>query len=239
MTKRQMFGFAAMAALMVCAVRPSEAQQAQRRYEVSVTNITWNQRFTPVLVVTHSPDIALFQLGMPASPELARLAEEGDVMPLSQLLTGNPEVFQVMNSPAPPPASNLVAPGQTVRVMINSRGGFDRVSVAAMLIPTNDTFFAVNGVELPRSMGEQVMVMAPAYDSGTERNDETCASIPGPGFPECITPTNASGDGGGARAGNGEGVVHISAGVHGVGQLRPAGRDWRNPVARVVIRRVQ
>jgi len=239
MTKRKMLGYTAMSAVLACLVSPSEAQQAQRRYEVSVTNITMNQRFTPVLVVTHSSDIALFQLGMPASPELARLAEEGDVMPLSQLLTGNPEVFQVMNSPAPPPASNLVAPGQTVRVMINSRGGFDRVSAAAMLIPTNDAFFAVNSVELPRLMGEQVVVMAPAYDSGTERNDETCASIPGPGFPECVTATNAGGDGGGARAGNGEGFVHISSGMHGTGPFRPAARDWRNPVARVVIRRVQ
>jgi hypothetical protein len=204
-----------------------------------VTNITKNQRFTPVLAVTHSEDIALFRLGSPASPELARLAEEGDVAPLTNLLTGNAEVFQVRNSPAPPPVSNLVGPGQSVTVMINSRAGFDRISVASMLIPTNDAFFAVNSVELPRAMGEQVVVMAPAYDSGSERNDESCASIPGPGFPECVSASNAEGNGGGARAGGGEGFVHIHNGIHGGGQLAPLNRDWRNPVARVVIRRVQ
>ncbi len=52
--------------------------------------------------------------------------------------------------------------------VINSRGGFDRVSVAAMLIPTNDSFFAASIVELPRLMGEQVVVMAPGMREPTQ-----------------------------------------------------------------------
>ena len=38
--------------------------------------------------------------------------------------------------------------------------------------------------------------------------------------------------------GGGEGYVHIHAGIHGVGNLNPALRDWRNPVAKISIRRI-
>jgi hypothetical protein len=44
---------------------------------------------------------------------------------------------------------------------------------------------------------------------------------------------------GGAPAGGEEGYVHIHAGIHGVGDLEPGMRDWRNPVARITIRRVK
>jgi len=36
-------------------------------------------------------------------------------------------------------------------------GGFDQLSVAAMLIPTNDGFFALNGVEGP--LGNQTLTL--------------------------------------------------------------------------------
>ena len=101
-----------------------------------------------------------------------------------------------------------------------------------MLIPTNDAFFAVNDAEGPNGP-HAITVFSPAYDAGTERNDETCASIPGPNFVEC------GGPGGGGAPGGGEGYVHIHAGIHGVGDLLPEKRDWRNPVARITIRRLR
>ena len=55
------------------------------------------------------------------------------------------------------------------------------VSLAAMLIPTNDTFVGAR-VELPATPAVRT-VYAYAYDAGTEVNDETCASIPGPNYP--------------------------------------------------------
>jgi hypothetical protein len=39
--------------------------------------------------------------------------------------------------------------------------------------------------------------------------------------------------------GGGEGFVHVHRGIHGVGDLKPIGRDWRNPVATVSIRLVR
>ena len=206
-------------------------------YEVTVTNLTRGQRFTPILVATHMDGFNLFRLGEQASSQLRTLAEEGNTGPMEALLSGMTDVVgQVVSSPAPPPLDRLTGPGKSI--MLTVRGGFRfaRISVAAMLIPTNDAFFAVDAAVLPGGK-KTLTVFAPAYDAGTERNDELCASIPGPGFMECITPANQSGDGGGAQVGQGEGYVHIHAGMHGVGNMNTAMRDWRNPVARVTIRR--
>ena len=163
-------------------------------YEVTVTNLTRGQQFTPILVATHQAGVRLFELGRPASPQLKTLAEEGNVGPLTTLLLGNPDVRDVVNS------GGLLNPGQSVTQRVSTRGGFDNVSVAAMLIPTNDAFFAVNDLEGPDEM-DAVAVFSPAYDAGTERNDERCASIPGPGFIECGGPGgNAGGAPGGGEA---------------------------------------
>ena len=194
-------------------------------FEVTVTNLTRGQQFTPILVASHKAGVRLFELGTPASSQLKTLAEEGNVAPMTALLLGNPDVLDVVNSGA------LLNPGRSVTQRVSTRGSFDNVSVAAMLIPTNDGFFAVNDAEGPNGE-DSITVFSPAYDAGTERNDELCASIPGPFFIEC------GGPGGGAMVGGGEGYVHIHAGIHGIGDLRPALRDWRNPVARITIRRV-
>ena len=47
-------------------------------FEVTVTNLTRGQQFTPILVASHRAEVKLFKLGSPASPELATLAEEGN-----------------------------------------------------------------------------------------------------------------------------------------------------------------
>jgi hypothetical protein len=198
-------------------------------YEITITNLTRGQQFTPILAASHMPSVSLFQLGKPASSELATLAEEGNVAPLAAMLRANQGVLEVVTG------NGLTQPGATTTLMVNGRGGTgaSRISVAAMLIPTNDTFFAVNGVTLPQ-LGETLAFTVPAYDSGTEANDELCSSIPGPFFAEC----NGSG-GGAAPVGGEEGFVHISAGMHGIGNFEPRLRDWRNPVARITIQRVR
>jgi hypothetical protein len=201
------------------------------QFAVTVTNLTRGQTFTPVLVASHREGVSLFALGQASSPELAVLAEEGDVAPLTALLMSSPLVRAVANSGAPP--GGFVGPGQSKTVLVDAGRGADHISVAAMLIPTNDGFFALNGVRAPRGH-ETLSYLSPAYDAGSERNDELCASIPGPSFTEC------GGPGGGAQpAGGEEGYVHIHAGIHGVGDLEASERDWRNPVALILIKRVR
>lgn len=193
-------------------------------YEVTVTNVTRDQSFTPLLVVAHRRQVSLFQLGQPASPELEALAEDGNTAPFEAALASTPGVHGVETG------TGLVAPGQTVKIRVSGRR-HDRISLAGMLIPTNDAFVALNGAGPFGRWAQSTMV--PAYDSGTEVNDEACASIPGPPYLECGGP-----GGGGAPAGGEEGFVRVHEGIHGVGDFDPATRDWRNPVARIVVRRV-
>jgi hypothetical protein len=97
-----------------------------------------------------------------------------------------------------------------------------------MLIPTNDSFIAVNGMPLPKGK-EPAVYLSTGHDAGSEPNDEICANIPGP---------VCGGEGTSPNAG-GEGFVHITAGIHGIGDLAAADYDWRNPVARIVVKKVR
>lgn len=192
-----------------------------RRYEVSITNLTKGQTFTPILVASHRQGVRIFELGAGASPELEAVAESGDTGPLAAVLEALPQVKDVQV------IGGLLGPGETATVEVEAPGSFRHVSVASMLIPTNDGFFGLNGAAGPNGREPQVH-FSPAYDAGTEVNEELCEDIPGP---QC--------QGSGALdAGTEEdGVVHINAAIQGVGDLEPGRWDWRNPVARIVIRR--
>lgn len=198
-----------------------------QNYEVTITNITKDQQFTPTLVASHRTRVSIFELGTPASSQLETLAEGGNTAPLQALLEENSRVREVGTS------SGLLNPGQSVTISVSARRAA-RLSLASMLIPTNDAFVALNAVEAPRRNGQTSVFFARAYDAGTEINDELCASIPGPNFAEC------SGPGGGASpTGGEEGFVHVHNGVHGIGDLITSQRDWRGAVARVSITRVR
>jgi Spondin_N len=213
-------------AVSLAAAVAAQAGEPRWTYEVTVTNITANQRFTPLLLATHQPTVRLFALGAPASAELRILAEEGNAAPQKAVLDALPSVTATVAG------NSLLEPGKSITFRIQANPWRDRLSVASMLIPTNDAFVALNAVALPIS-GNGAAYTARAYDSGTEVNDELCSSIPGPFFAEC------GGSGGGARVGGGEGFVHVHRGVHGVGNLKASDRDWRNPVAEVIVRLVR
>lgn len=216
------------AALAVGASMPASSQIADNghsefRYRVDIVNLSKDQRFTPFLLVTHRPATSLFEIGQPASTELATLAEEGNVAPLDAALSASPGVNAIVTG------NSLTPPGQHAMFEISGSPFADRISLAAMLIPTNDGFVALRGGRLP-SPGSTVAYTLYAYDAGSERNDELCASIPGPDFDEC-----GGAGGGGAPAGGEEGFVHVHNGIHGIGDFDAARRDWRNPIAIVTI----
>ena len=192
----------------------------EKTYEVTVTNTTAGQAFTPIIAATHSSDISFFELGQPASDELEMLAEGGATMPLEDLLHANASLTSDIVT-----SGGLLGPGESVTFYIEGRLRHDVLSFAAMLLPTHDTFVAVDSVPLPV---KQSSTHAIAYDAGTEVNDESCANIPGP---YCMgAPYSAEG---------GEGFVHVANGIHGIGDLAPEMFDWRNPVASVSIRRMK
>jgi len=217
-----------LAAAIAAALPAAFGAQPRLQYEVTVTNVTRGQYFTPFLAVTHRPSVELFKLGTPAAPQLKALAEQGDTAPFFQLLTGNAAVTQVL------PGGGLTHPGAHYTFTIEARPAHDRLSLAAMLVPTNDTFVALDSIDLPESFAEKV-VYAVAYDAGTEVNDQLCGSIPDPAlrYAECNVSSS------GAITNNDEGYVYVSGGIHGNGDFKAPLRDWRNPVAQVRIRRVR
>jgi len=186
---------------------------SDKTYEVTITNLTQAQRFTPILVASHKKGVRL------ASPELADIAEGGAVGAMTALLLANPDVIDVADS------GGLLNPGDSVTVVVSANDA-RYISLASMLIPTNDAFFALNGVKV---RGRETVFRVPAYDAGSETNDEDCDNIPGP---DC-------GGAGFSPADDGEGYVYIHGGIHGTGDLEPEIYDWRNPVARVKVVRVK
>jgi spondin N len=193
----------------------------KNNFKVTVTNITRGESFTPILATTHKQAFSLFELGQPASEELSTLAESGNITPLNELFDAHPKLVRDTIS-----TDGLLLPGESVSFEIDGRRGFNYLSLAAMLIPTNDTYVAADTIKLPRY--GKVEYLLRAYDAGSETNDELCINIPGP----------ACGGEGGSPDDDGEGYVHISAGIHGEGDLLASDYDWRDVVAKVVIQRM-
>ncbi|MDB4512019.1 spondin domain-containing protein [Arenicella sp.] len=194
------------------------AQEQSFEYQMTVTNLTNNQVFAPILMVSHQNSVRLFEAGEPASNGIAVMAEDGSPAAIVESFEGDERVRGAATSagPLPPFAST------TIRVPVNNGG---RISVVSMLVNTNDAFLALNNIQAP-VLGETLTFFALAYDAGTELNDELCGNIPGPAC-----------GGIGFSAEDGEGFVHIHRGMHGIGDLAADVYDWRNPVARITISR--
>ncbi len=190
-------------------------------YEITITNLTPGQPIAPVMAATHRPGISFFQAGEAPSPELASLAEAGNGNPMAALLATSPGYADAQVG------AEGTAPGQTTTMTITARRGMDHLSLGAMLGNTNDAFIALRDVQLP-NFQQTVTYEANGYDAGSETNDESCATVPGPACGgEALSPAD-----------DGEGFVHIHNGIHGIGGLDPSLYDWRNPAAEIVIKRI-
>ena len=201
---------------------------ANKSYQITITNLTGGavvnsgapagQIMSPPVVATHNNHLApLFVLGQPASSELRNVAEDAINGPLATTWGNSPSVMDVEQGSGP------ILPGQSATITVQAANGFNRISLAGMMVTTNDAFYALNGLRLPGS--GSVTYYSPGYDAGTERDSELCSKIPGP---PCNHPNVR--DTAGAP-----GYVFIHSGIHGVGDLAPAQFDWKNPVAKITI----
>jgi hypothetical protein len=186
-------------------------------YAVTITNLTRGQVFSPPIVISHKKVFNLFTLGDPASDQIYPLAEDGDTVPLVAHISGLRSVLDYTV------ADGNLFPGDSVTLEVKTRRHFRYLSVAAMLVTTNDAFFAVRGLRVP-GWG-RTQVEANVYDAGSEANSESCGYIPGP----------PCGNGGVRDTEKAEGYIHVHAGIHGIADLDPAVRDWRNPAALITV----
>ncbi len=219
---------ALISAAMLIGVAGGTPILAQSTYLVTIRNLTRNQIITPPVVVIHDASTSLFTIGEEASPELAALAEDGDPVPLLESLMTMPEVHDSAIG------YGVIPPGHSTTATVTSVRGFRSLSVVGKLATTNDGFFAVSGVQIPLapilffSAPGSKTVHAPAYDAGSEANSELCEFVPGPPCASHFVHDPAEA----------EGFIHISNGIQGIGDINAAESDWRNPVARVTITRV-
>jgi len=135
------------------------ADGGARDYEVTITNITQAQIFAPVAVATHNSHFSLFTPGAAALPELATLAESGNPGPLLELLDGMPGYVLDTNH-----SGGVLLPGDSVTVMISGSNHYDRLSLAAMLVSSNDAFAGLSSMALPKRWSA---TMVSAFDKAT------------------------------------------------------------------------
>ena len=216
---------AAMAlALTVVSAAPADAG-SERTYRVTITNLTSGQPLTPFVVAAHSGSTAIFNAGSSASAGLQSLAENGGVPDLVAELSGNSAVGDV--SVAAPSPVGPFGPGESVSTYITSTPGARKLSVAGMLICTNDGFGAINSVQL-NANGKTQTVYGQAYDAGTEINTEN--------YDDLVPPCDGNGQTGSSDPTLAEnGAVHHHAGIQGGADLSPGVHGWTNPVIRVTI----
>ena len=196
-------------------------------FDIEVQNLTGGITFTPFVIGAHSNEVSMFQVGQPASTSIQSMAEEGNIAQLVSDLDASGATIQEN------PARGLLSPGATTTAQFNTDNAVANtyLSLAAMLLPTNDGFVAANKLLIPTEPGVYTYYLN-AYDAGTEANTELKADIPA--F------TSEGGSGNNAVT---EGFIHIHPGnigdfdeSGGISDLDATQHRWQNPVAKLTIR---
>jgi hypothetical protein len=222
---------AAMVASLLAFTAPVSAHEVDdspttQTYRVTVENLTENQTLTPAVVASHDPGFRLFKRNRPASNGLQQLAENGGVPVLVDELTSDDAVGDVGVAGSEP-----IPPGRSASVLITTPGTANRISVAAMLICSNDGFASVSGAAASNPSGV-VTKYGSAYDAGTELNTQAFIDL----VPPCSNFTSGTGMSNPALAENG--TVQHHPGITDTGDLTPATHGWEDPVIKVTIERV-
>ena len=197
-------------------------------FEVMLDNLTMGapaqggQIFSPPIFVTHGHGFSIGASGEAASPELTALAETGNHAPLAALAMGSDAVGSVVAFPAPP--DGVVPPGGSVSAMVNASSDAGYLSLATMLVETNDGIVLGNSLPLFDEDGNarSFTMDLISYDAGTEENNELATHVPGPPF------------GGMERAPTEGGVITPHPGIAGAADIGAA-FGWTEPTARITV----
>lgn len=240
----------AAAALILAFAVPAASDDGNdlRTYRVTLVNLTDGQPFSPPVAATHRRGLHMFEVGEFASDELAAIAQAGNQVPMFNLFDGAPGVTQAVDIGVPLTRTGTVAdppgpPGPfvdsaTFEIMA---GPGDRLSLATMLICTNDGFLGLDAVRLPMRGARAFLING--YDAGRENNTQDSQHLVNPCT--ALGPVPLPGDPDG-EADSGPGVstlppvpIHHHPNIQdGVGELTVADHGWRDPVAVAVVSRI-
>jgi len=146
-------------------------------YDITVYNLTNGQPFTPLGIVVHDSAYIPWQLGETVSMGLETLAESGDPSVFLSEANANNEVVMSTSS-----SNGPFGPGssETVSITVDHAASL-QLTVASMLANTNDAFAGIRNWNIGGlAVGDSASTMARVYDAGTEANNETAGSMPGP-----------------------------------------------------------
>ncbi len=197
-------------------------------FEVTLTNLTegvpgeGGQIFSPPILITHGYGFSIGASGEPASAALTALAETGDHVPLFELATESSGVETIAGFLPPP--DGVVLPGESVTAIVLATSEAHYLSLATMLVQTNDGIVLANALPLVDGKGnpQTITMDLIAYDAGTEDNNELATHVPGPPFH------------GMERAPTEGGVIAPHTGIGGTADVGVE-FGWTEPVARVTV----
>lgn len=215
-----------------------------RTVRVVVTNLTRGNYFTPLALAAHTQDTYFFRVGEPASEGLQAMAEGGDITLLMDSLPDEGVIQTDM-----PLSGGLLSPGSSTNgeaVFRFTTDGTYYISVAGMILPSNDGFVGIDSLRVPSNPGTYTVLLN-AYDAGSEGNDEQntgegAGAPSNAGFPVPPPLAESVGQNGSGFDLEPEGFVHVHRGV--IGDTDPSGgvsdidasvHRWLNPVARLII----
>ncbi len=243
MTRTKRFAaFAVAAGAAVLLLAPTA--MASREYEVTIENLTDGQPFSPPVAAVHRGRHTLFDVGQPASVGIRELAENGNNAPIVAQLTADPFNRVGDFTEATEPLVPVGVPGdamfdQSVTLTLEAPARYKRLSLAGMLICTNDGFTGVDSLKVPGKVGDKRFRRTAGYDAHTEINTEDYADI----VPPCqglIGDTSGEMGTGTSNPALAEGgVIAHHEGIDGtLDDLDAAIHGWTDPVSRVKVKRV-
>ncbi|PCI45318.1 MAG: hypothetical protein COB51_08990 [Moraxellaceae bacterium] len=209
-----------------------------RNYEVEVVNLTQNQPFSPLAVVLHDSGYAPWTIGSTASQGLELLSESGDNSQFLDEAAENLSREALINAHgrmSRVSGEGLILPGESEAVQ-TSVGGYEiLLSLATMLVNTNDGYAGVEAFDISDlEVGEEMTRFLTMYDAGTEGNSELASSIPGPA---------AGGEGFNVARDDVNYVAHHPGVVSSVDGYTDSALDqshrFDNPAALLVVRRIE
>jgi hypothetical protein len=209
----------ALAGALAAAPALARADEGTKRWRITIQNLTppGSQPLSPPVFAVHSRHADVWSVGAQATHGVAAVAEDANNGPLVSALNATPGVASAFTA-----AGGPIMPGASASYTVESRGRFNRLSFVTMLVNTNDGFTGLDSLTL---RGRSEALVRPAYDAGSERNNELAAFIPGPccGHPFVRDPEGA--------------LIGMHPGIVGVGDLDAAVYGWSGPVVRITIAR--
>lgn len=165
-------------------------------YYVTLTNTTFGHGFSFPVAATHAVGVHMFEVGQTASVAAAQIAQNGNPVPMFNLMRSTPGVTDVYGHPFPmssgaagarpwgagfpafdgsanvpglyPTAAAHTLQSSISFTILGNRG--DRFSVLGMMMCTNDGLAGRDSLGLPGGIGDTREYNLYAYDAGVEAN---------------------------------------------------------------------